>query len=595
MKKIKNITSICAFLLIFGCSDSLDRLPLDALVEDTTFTTNANFATYAWRFYDVFNPYTTGNVNQDFNSDVLVSSNNNNGQNWLHGRITVPTNSGDWTNPYATIRRANIMLENVDSPNLSEQQQKHWRSVGLFFRSMAYFDLLSKYGGVPWVENVLSDADTDILEGPRDSRSLVASNILRDLTYARDNIRADGSSDNSIDTDVVNAFISRFALFEGTWRKYHGLGDEDIYLRASALASEAVMDGNSLNSNYIELFNSASLKGKNGVILYREHVENVFTHLMASRHRNSAGNWDLTKKAADIYLYKDGTPVGANPDFVGGAMLERDPYTEFRDRDERLLVTVVPPFKVNRIGGSNTLNWEHTGDPANREYIDLVNTLVGGTTKQLPTSNWRGFIVGEAPHYRNFNNGQGYNVTRTGYKTFKYFEQLNTGIQNRDYSDAPVFRLGEVLLNYAEAKFELGEFTQQIATETISLLRARGGVAPLNINSIIPDPRRDATVDPLLWEIRRERAVELMFEGDYRWKDLRRWKKMDYAAEKKLGRWIVRSDVNNTLPVDGGGDEGYISFWPDPPAFPDHYYLYPIPSNQLVLNKQLKQNPGWEN
>jgi len=594
MKNIYNLILVSIVLFLHGCADDLDRLPLDELVEETTFTTNANFATYSWGFYNVLNTFDIGYVNRDFNSDVLVRSNNNNGENWLHQRITVPTNSGDWTNPYVQIRRVNIMLARIETSALSAQEQLHWRSVGLFFRSIAYFDLLRKYGGVPWIEGVVTDTDVDILNAPRDSRDVVAANILRDLTYAVANIREDGSSDNSVDTDVVNAFLSRFSLFEGAWRKYHGLGGEDAYYRASVNASEAVMAGNSLHGNYEELFNSPDLSNKNGVILYRQHVENVFTHIVTSRHRNSAGNWDLTKKAADMYLYKDGTPVGANPDFVGGAMLERDPYTEFRDRDERMLVTVLPPFKVNRVGGNNVRVWEHTGNSADREYIDLVNSLVGGTTKKLPTSNWTGFIVAQSPHFRNFNNGQGYNVTRTGYKSFKYFDELNTGIQNRDYADAPIFRLAEVLLNYAEAKFELGEFSQTIATQTISALRARGSVAALNLSNITIDPRRDAEIDPILWEIRRERAIEFMFEGGFRWDDLRRWKKMDYAAEKKLGRYIVRSDYGNKLPVDGGGTEGYVSFWPTPPAYLEYYYLYPIPSNQIVLNPQIVQNPNWE-
>ncbi|MDX1365231.1 MAG: RagB/SusD family nutrient uptake outer membrane protein [Arenibacter latericius] len=592
MKKIYKLIMVITIMLSVGCVDDLERLPLDQLVEETTFTSNSNFESYAWGFYSIFNPFSLGYVNQDWNSDLLVSSNNNNGQNWLHQRIIVPASSNDYTAPYETVRRANIMLRNIDNPALSETQQRHWKSVALFFRAVAYFDLLKKYGGVIWVEDYIGE-DSELLQAPRDSRELVASNILRDLNYAVENINEDGSADNSVDTDVVNAFLSRFALFEGTWRKYHNLEGEELFLRSSAEAAEAVMAGKSISGTYDELFNSDNLKSNTNVLLYREHVDQVLTHALTSRHRNSAGNWDLTKKAADMYLYKDGTPVGANPDFVGGAMLERDPYTEFRDRDERMLVTIVPPFRVQRNVGGNQRAWDFHDNPKHREYIDVIPNIVGNTTKQLPSSNWTGFIVGTSPHFRDFNEGHGFNVTRTGYKSFKYFDQLNTGRQNNDLSDAPVFRLGEVLLNYAEAKFELGEFNQSVADQTISPLRARAGVAPLNITSITEDPRRDPSVDPILWEIRRERAIELMFEGDFRWQDLRRWRKMDYAAEKKLGRWIVASDYNNRLPVDGGAEEGYISYWPTPPTFPDHYYLFPIPSDELLLNPNLEQNPGW--
>ena len=171
---------------------------------------------------------------------------------------------------------------------------------------------------------------------------------------------------------------------------------------------------------------------------------------------------------------------------------------------------------------------------------------------------------------------------------------MNTGISSADINDGPIFRMGEVLCNYAEAKFELKEFNQNIADITVNKLRARGGVAPLNTMSIPMDPTRDPTVDPVLWEIRRERAVELMGEG-FRFDDLRRWKKMDYTLEQKLGSWIVGSAHNNKIPILNGSAQGYISYLGVPPSpFPEYYYFYPIPSNQIVINPEIKQNPGWK-
>jgi len=141
-------------------------------------------------------------------------------------------------------------------------------------------------------------------------------------------------------------------------------------------------------------------------------------------------------------------------------------------------------------------------------------------------------------------------------------------------------------LNYAEAKFELGEFTQAIADVTINKLRPRGEVANMTVSTIDAafDPTRDPSVDPVLWEIRRERAIELMAEG-FRREDLRRWHKMDYAAQTKLGRWIKASDQLNRVPIQGGAAQGYVQRVPGtPPAFHEHYYLWPIPTDQLVLN-----------
>ena len=106
----------------------------------------------------------------------------------------------------------------------------------------------------------------------------------------------------------------------------------------------------------------------------------------------------------------------------------------------------------------------------------------------------------------------------------------------------------------------------------------------------------DYAVSPLLWEVRRERRIEL-FSENFRFDDLRRWKKCHYAMKKKLGQYVRKSDfpAGTAVTIDGGADEGYLEFHPDPnKLWPDYYYLYPIPLNQMVLNPNIKQNPGWE-
>ena len=99
-----------------------------------------------------------------------------------------------------------------------------------------------------------------------------------------------------------------------------------------------------------------------------------------------------------------------------------------------------------------------------------------------------------------------------------------------------------------------------------------------------------------MWEIRRERRIELFSEG-FRFDDLRRWKKCHYALKKKLGMYVKASDfpVGTKVTVDGGGTEGYLEFHPaQNHTWPDYYYLNPIPRNERVLNPQLEQNPGWD-
>ena len=180
------------------------------------------------------------------------------------------------------------------------------------------------------------------------------------------------------------------------------------------------------------------------------------------------------------------------------------------------------------------------------------------------------------------------------------------GSQRNEETDMPIFRIEEVMLNYAEAMYELGEFDQDIANLTINKLRPRANVAPMIVTNIDDsfDPERDKgnpdysgdyEVKPLLWEIRRERRIELFSEG-FRFDDLRRWKKCHYALKKKLGQYVRASDFPKAnVTIHGGGSEGYLEFHPQQThLWPDYYYLYPIPRNERVLNPQLEQNPGWE-
>lgn len=116
-----------------------------------------------------------------------------------------------------------------------------------------------------------------------------------------------------------------------------------------------------------------------------------------------------------------------------------------------------------------------------------------------------------------------------GYYVWKNYAQWETNFNNGalNTSDKPIFKIEEVLLNYAECKWEQGQFNQSIADKTINKLRERADMAPMIVAEIDDnfDPERDQTVDPVLWEIRRERMIELMGEG-FGFDDVRRWKKL---------------------------------------------------------------------
>lgn len=588
--KFNKIIGAIALSLSFAACNTLDTAPELAFSEENAFENFQVTQTYALGLYTRFEGYDLNRINSDYDADLMMNNSSSQGSNWIWGRIVPPATSSIWN--FSFVRQVNIMLDNLEASNMNEAEKNHWRSVGYFFRAFDYYEKIAAFGDVPWVDRVLTDQD-ELLYAPRTPRAELADHILEDLIFAEANIMEPGTNgivSNSVSKDVVNALISRFGLFEGTWRKYHNLSGGEAYLRASVEASEKLLVKHPiLHQNYDELFNSESLEGVKGILLYKNYQLGLVTHILTSRHRNSAGNWDITKRGADSYLMKDGKTRWNSPLFE----TDKDAYAEFRNRDQRMLYTIVPPFRVVA-SGTDRLAWDYTEDPKDREYIDLFKSLSSAAQKELPSRNWAGFVLKVSPHYRDFNEGHPYNVSRTGYNLFKYYSRLHD-IQNVDYSDAPIFRMGEVMVNHAEAKWELGEFDQDVADRTINKLRERAKVSPMVVSEITPDfdPTRDQSVDPVLWEIRRERGVELMAEG-FRFDDLRRWKKMSYASEPKLGRWIKASDVSNRIPIQGGASQGYIQFFSgNPPAFPDYYYLYPLPTEELALNPNLVQNPGW--
>lgn len=597
------ITLFVTSLTFLGCEDALERFPLDQLTVPTTFTTYSNVQTYSWTFYGSLGTYHLGNrgmFDRNENSaDLMMDGRLNNGSNWLQGRIVVPSTSNDWNLPYQRIRSVNIMLDNLDKSQMSDSDIKHWRSVGYFFRSLQYFELLKKYGGVPWVENAIGDGDTDVLFGPKNSRQEVAKNILDNLLYAEENIKpnGEGPGTNTVGLNAVRALISRFTLFEGSWRKYHGLDDANQFLTVcSTVSKQLINDVPTLHPVYDQLFNSDNLRNVRGVILYKEYRLNEQVHGLNQWARSSESPfWDFTRKAMDLYLCSDGLTRWNSPLYEG----DDDIYKEFRNRDKRLYTTITPPYQVRgQVGGNNSV-WAFTDNEADREYIDLLASISALPYKALPDVNWAGFVQPISPNFRDAGSqtipwDPGYNVTSTGYKMWKFVNRLKLNISFLDENDEPLFRIEETMLNYAEAMAELNQFDQSIADLTINKLRSRAAVAHMDIGSIDAffDPTRDPAVQPILWEIRRERAVELMAEG-FRFDDLRRWKNMNDATKPKLGMYIKSAAFNNRLPIAGGASEGYISREPAPTPFPDYYYLFPIPSNQIVLNPKLEQNPGW--
>ena len=602
MNKYILCASVGLCLSMSSClnDEFLEVYPKGQQTEGSVFTTNDNFKTYAWGLYNVFFGYTynTGQTDEifrgDFESDNMIKGLAGYEGQWAYRKAKATDESKDWDYDY--IRRVNLMLDNIDKSQMNETEKEHWRSVGLFFRSYKYFQMLSKFGGIPWVEHALTEESPE-LYGKRDTRDLVASNILSNLKYAEEhigsNILVDGK--NTINVYVVKALISRFALFEGTWRKYHDMPDAETYLKECVRASRDVIEEYpDVHPRYDELFNSETLEGMTGVLLYKAYETGQLMHGLTRMVRTGESSIEATKDAVDSYLCKDGRPISTTTSNYGG---DKNIYGQFRDRDYRLYLTICPPYMVKKDKGPSTPEWQYTDKAEDREFIDLMAMISGETYHRLPSSNFKGFTVQGQPHFKNMNWGQGWNASQMGFWVWKYYNThtVATNANGVNTTDAPLFRVGEVMVNYAEAMCELGNLDQSAADRSINKLRSRAGIAKMIVDDIDDnfDAARDPSVPALLWEVRRERRVELMGEG-FRLDDLRRWKKGEYVNKQALGVYVTEASAKKLKVTGGiGADDGYVYFYDTPLGWQEHYYLYPLPLKQLALNANLEQNPVW--
>lgn len=612
----------------------MDKSPLDKQTVETVFTNNENFKTYMWQFYVNRSFMIYDYSNKDDFCDVFtdntcsqLSLNATNKYAW--DKVVIPTNGGGWN--FSNIRALNLMLDNIDNSELTDSQKEHWRSVGYFFKALDYFWLMDRFGDVPYLEHYITDSDKDELFKAATPRLELAAKILELLEYARDHIGTQNDGDNTINVDCVNALISRFGVFEGTWEKYHALSTESEYskyLKASMDASSALMKNHKdLISSYDEVFNSLNLAGKPGIILYRDYQNTSgYGHPYIRYTRAYALPCHPTADLVKSYLCTDGKPVYTSDVFMGDKSTGDAPmHTEFLNRDRRLYYTVVPPYRIyNKQGKPCTgtawyPDFKRTEFPEDSKFLDIMDEVCAedNSEKTLPILQWNGKMIGEMPHLADnrYNLGQIFVNSIGGYYLWKYYNTSSDIAAGQADTDAPIFRMGEILVNHAEAAFELGLFDQSVADATINKLRKRAHIAEMKVNEINEsfDPMRDEDVAPVLWEIRRERRVELMAEG-FRFRDIRRWKKGEYLNKVPKGVYLSgKEDVENSyhqknpdlskfpLALDNG-ESGRIIIYgtaSNPqmgiptPGWQDKYYLYPLPIEDLVLNENLKQNPGY--
>lgn len=551
MKKI--IPYILTIMVLFSCSNDFLNRGSQIIFDDTNFwTSENNVKSYCWEFYNRFLGYGTG-TNGDFYFTTFNDDQAASGMRIFP--TTAPASDANWE--YKYIRKANLLLLRAPQVPMSTEAINHYLGVARFFRAYEYANMVRHFGDVPYISKYLDQSETDLIYTPRTPRTIVVDSIITDLQFAAQNIRSVNRSKTLGDVNVISqeavwAYLSRVALYEGSYSKYV-TGDqataEKLFRIAKDAASNLVANAllpYKLTPVYHELYGSLDLSKNEEVLLYKSYISGVMTHSVVGYTNSSTMMAGLTKDAVDSYLCSDGLPISLSPLYQG---------------DDNILETL-----SNR-------------DLRLTQSVENVLAYIG------------------TPNDKGFTSSTGYKITKFDNSSLTPSEMLAPN----NPTDAPVFWLAEVYLNYAEAAAELGELTQTDVDNTINLLRVRAGIASFSLSAIPDDPLRDPDVSPLLWEIRRERRSELMMDGFRQW-DIKRWGKLEYLNPQIKPAIFMGAKI--PLPQEPNGPavdkDGYILPYgagADREVVVPKNYLAPIPTGQRTLyllhGVEFPQNPGW--
>lgn len=578
----KTLYAILGLVLLVSCSDNyLDRLP-DTTVGETQefFNSESGLKTYSNVFYSFVN---WSSVTNDMNSDNCEHTTS---PASIHrGDIYVlPTAQGSNGWSWTQLRTINYFLQRVEASTVSDEIKTSYRALARFFRALFYFEKVKAFGDVPWYDRVLNTDDTDQLYKPRDPRSDVMAYVLEDINYACEHLQA-VKYRNTITKYTALAWKSRICLFEGTWLKYRG-EDGDAYLSEAVKAAEELIASNAYGlyttgnpkSDFRNMFLAQSVSTDEVIQAY-SWAEANFHAYTCFYTVPSRGQYGATRSLVNDFDMADGT-----------CFYDAYPDKEVRDRlmfgqecagrDPRLAQSIVTPGYIR--AGSATVS--HVGDFSQNRTGYQITKRVGPTTEE----------------------DQG------------------------DNRDQIIIRYAEVLLNYAEAKAELGTLTQDDLDKTVNAIRARVGMPARTLPLKASDAQKamyTRTSDENVLEIRRERRVELAFEG-FRNDDIRRWNEGHLFRETYEGIYVPALDklidldgdgtndiyiaTNGKLPDAGNREVGvsyielqasnglsngtsgrFIPYTAPVEPWKDWEYLSAIPTEEITINPNLVQNPGW--
>jgi len=574
--KFKNIyiKALCVTMLLtnISCNDLVDMKPINEISDADYWKTADQFKLAANEFYTYLRTFTdilNDAPHSDRRSDLIYVSG---GSAFSNGTNTLPASDGNWNTAYSRIRAINNLIEKASTYSQPAEIKKYVAEAR-FFRAYIYFDLLQQYGEVPLVTKTLVTTSPE-LTASQNTRTEVVDLIVQDLESAITDLPVENdilaADKGRISNGTAQAFLGRVALYEGTWQKFRG-----NTTRANTLLDKAIASSDAvIKSNQYSLFAPTALGDsaqKYMFILENQQSNPANITKSANKEYVLANRYDfssrqirtnithaslnnvywVTRKFASMYLCNDGLPIDKSPLFKGFATTT----SEYENRDNRMRYNLMLDGRYY---------WDNENPGSRITWKSDAADIAGSRGKHKSNAN-------------------------SGYANQKWATERRLD-DNQEGYDYPVIRYAEVLLNYAEAVYERnGSISDADLDKSLNLVRNRVNKSmPKLSNGFVGTKGLDMRT-----EIRRERTIELYFEG-FRRDDLIRWK----TAETEMPMDIQGVTWTGTA---------YETYWTGIKSnivggiyrietnrkWVEKNYLLPIPSQQLQLNPNLKQNTGW--
>ena len=554
-----------------SCDHFLDehRFPTDQQTDNPAFWENEiNVQGEIDYFYEYFMGYGNGAswngtfYYQSLNDDQIgkIASGSVNFADWNY--LQVPTSNSVWSASYTAIRRANIIIQNVSISNLAEAKKNNFLAQARLNRAYQYYDLVRNLGDVPLVTTVL-DVNSPELYAGRTPRNEVMDFVLEDLDFAINNI-SEQSNKIKWSVDLANAIKTEICLYEASYARYHQKDEARAkkFYEETVKAATPIIASYTYTDDYASIYNSTmdaadgmiGLLSNPEVILLKPYVKSINGHSLCKYTSTATNICGMTKDAFDAYLFLDGKPKASTTENATdmGVMdaIGLSIQNLLDVRDKRLAAQIDPYVYYNNF------TWS-------RNNSDPMQSL------------------------------SGYGVRKFINPLMEYYYCVT---DYQSYVNAPLFWLSKVALDYAEARAELGKLDDTDMNKTLNKLYVRAGLPTQTVASLsaMNDPANNMGVSSLLWEIRRCRRCELMFDG-FRYWDLVRWHKLDLLDTTQHPDINLGANATPALadhPISNV--DGYVCSFSDySRKFSEREYLAPLGSGQIALNPNLKQNPGW--